>query len=69
MEGRLQAKTGTLSGVKSLSGYLPSQGGQIEFVLILNEPGADGGSGPVWNAFGVALASFPGVVSVAVGPR
>ncbi|MEZ5221213.1 MAG: D-alanyl-D-alanine carboxypeptidase/D-alanyl-D-alanine-endopeptidase [Ilumatobacteraceae bacterium] len=59
--GRLQAKTGTLSGVKSLSGYLPASGGdQIEFALVLNEPAIDdGGFSTVWDALATSLVTYP----------
>lgn len=63
--GRLQAKTGTLSGVKSLAGYLPVEsGGTIEFVLVQNTFAVDqGGFAAVWNALGRALATYPAAVT------
>ena len=58
MEGRLLGKTGTLSGVKSLVGYLPVEGGQpVVFALMMNSAGIDNKSAyrPIWDALGIAL--------------
>jgi serine-type D-Ala-D-Ala carboxypeptidase/endopeptidase (penicillin-binding protein 4) len=58
MSGRLLGKTGTLSGVKSLVGYLPVEGGQpVVFALIMNANGIDNKTAyrPIWNALGEAL--------------
>ena len=58
MEGRLLGKTGTLSGVKSLVGYLPVEGGQpVVFALMMNTAGIDNKSAyrPIWDALGIAL--------------
>lgn len=58
MNGRLLGKTGTLSGVKSLVGYLPVEGGQpVVFAFIMNANGIDNKSSyrPLWNALGDAL--------------
>jgi D-alanyl-D-alanine carboxypeptidase/D-alanyl-D-alanine-endopeptidase (penicillin-binding protein 4) len=58
MNGRLLGKTGTLSGVKSLVGYLPVEGGQpVVFALIMNASGIDNRTAyrPIWNALGEAL--------------
>lgn len=58
MEGRLLGKTGTLSGVKSLVGYLPIEGGQpVVFALMMNTSGIDNKTAyrPIWDALGVAL--------------
>lgn len=57
--GRLVGKTGTLSGVKALVGYVPvDEGDTVRFTLVLNSPGADDRSRyrPVWYSFGDALA-------------
>jgi D-alanyl-D-alanine carboxypeptidase/D-alanyl-D-alanine-endopeptidase (penicillin-binding protein 4) len=51
--GRLVAKTGTLSGVKALAGYMTVEGGEpVELVLIMNSDGIDQSAKfrPVWNA-------------------
>ena len=58
MNGRLLGKTGTLSGVKALVGYLPVEGGQpVVFAFIMNASGIDNKSSyrPLWNALGEAL--------------
>ena len=58
MKGRLLGKTGTLSGVKSLVGYVPVEGGQpVVFTLLMNTPGIDNKTSyrPIWNALGNAL--------------
>jgi D-alanyl-D-alanine carboxypeptidase/D-alanyl-D-alanine-endopeptidase (penicillin-binding protein 4) len=58
MKGRLLGKTGTLSGVKSLVGYLPVEGGQpVVFAFIMNATGIDNRTAyrPLWNALGDAL--------------
>ena len=58
MSGRLLGKTGTLSGVKSLVGYLPIEGGQpVVFALMMNASGIDNKTAyrPIWNALGDAL--------------
>lgn len=58
MKGRLVGKTGTLSGVKALAGYLPLEGNSpVRFALIMNASGIDnqGSYRPIWLAFGSAL--------------
>jgi D-alanyl-D-alanine carboxypeptidase/D-alanyl-D-alanine-endopeptidase (penicillin-binding protein 4) len=58
MNGRLLGKTGTLSGVKSLVGYLPVEGGQpVVFAFIMNASGIDNKTAyrPLWDALGDAL--------------
>jgi serine-type D-Ala-D-Ala carboxypeptidase/endopeptidase (penicillin-binding protein 4) len=64
--GHLRAKTGTLSDVKSLAGYLPVEsGGTIEFVLVQNTPGIEmGGFLTVWADLAAALATYPSAVTV-----
>jgi D-alanyl-D-alanine carboxypeptidase/D-alanyl-D-alanine-endopeptidase (penicillin-binding protein 4) len=72
VEGRLHAKTGTLTGVKSLAGYLPVEGGgTIEFALVQNTPGVDQGSYlSVWSELCNALATYPAAVTQQdLGPR
>lgn len=72
MVGRLRAKTGTLGNlpddqdppaVKSLSGYLPVEGGSaIEFSLLLNGSGTVSDQSvyrPIWDALVATLASYP----------
>ena len=59
MVGRLHAKTGTLNGVRSLSGFVTTPGGQIEFSLILNAAGINEAYVGLWSAFGSALGQYP----------
>ena len=58
IRGRLVGKTGTLSGVKSLVGYVPVEGDDpLMYVLVLNRDGIDNQSAyrPIWYALGSAL--------------
>jgi D-alanyl-D-alanine carboxypeptidase/D-alanyl-D-alanine-endopeptidase (penicillin-binding protein 4) len=58
VKGRLVAKTGTLSGVKSLVGYLPVNGTDpVVFTLLMNRTGIDNQTGyrPIWYALATAL--------------
>lgn len=58
MEGRLAGKTGTLSGVKGLAGYLPLTNSEpVVFAFIMNKVGIDnqGEYRPIWYALGDAL--------------
>lgn len=60
LEGRLVGKTGTLSGVKALIGYVPVEGaGAVRFTLVMNSAGVDNQSRyrPVWYSFGDAMAA------------
>lgn len=54
LAGVLQGKTGTLSSVKSLSGYFVAGGDEITFVLILNGDAA-GDFQSRWDLLGAAL--------------
>jgi D-alanyl-D-alanine carboxypeptidase/D-alanyl-D-alanine-endopeptidase (penicillin-binding protein 4) len=83
LEGRLRGKTGTLynygdgtggkPGAKSLSGFVPVDGGgAIEFSMLLNGPQIAEKTvyRPIWDAFGAVLASYPsGPSAVELGPR
>jgi len=63
LENRLVGKTGSLSGVKGLIGYLPVEGGSvIRFALLLESPGIDEPSAfaPIWQEMlGEAIGSYP----------
>jgi serine-type D-Ala-D-Ala carboxypeptidase/endopeptidase (penicillin-binding protein 4) len=64
-EGWMQAKTGTLTDVKALSGSQPAADGRpVEFSLVLNAPGANDPTvyEPVWNALVELIAGYPVVV-------
>ena len=81
--GRLQGKTGTLGNapynadppaVKTLSGYLPVEGGgAIEYSLLLNAAGTLTDQSvyrPIWDAFVDVLATYPaGPTPAELGPR
>jgi D-alanyl-D-alanine carboxypeptidase/D-alanyl-D-alanine-endopeptidase (penicillin-binding protein 4) len=81
--GRMQAKTGTLGNapynadppaVKTLSGYLPVEGGGAEeFSLLLNASGTLTDQGvyrPIWDAFAEMLATYPaGPTPAELAPR
>jgi D-alanyl-D-alanine carboxypeptidase/D-alanyl-D-alanine-endopeptidase (penicillin-binding protein 4) len=81
--GRLRAKTGTLGNPpydqdppasKSLSGYLPVEGGgTITFALILNGAGVLADQSvyrPVWDALAATLAAYPaGPTAAELAPR
>lgn len=67
MEGRLVAKTGSLTGVKALAGYVPVDGGGlVSFVVLLEGQGVsdDATFRPIWEGYlSDALATYPS------GPR
>ena len=82
VEGRLRAKTGTLSNppaeldppeVKGLAGYLGApDGSTIEFAMVLNSPGVVTADGylPFWGALAERLAAYPaGPPAAELGPR
>ena len=83
LAGKLAAKTGTLGNapynadppaVKSLSGYVPVEGGgAIEFALVLNASGTLTDQSvyrPIWNALAAVLATYPSVATPAqLAPR
>ena len=62
VQGLLKAKTGTLTNVKALSGFLPVKDQEpLYFALILNGSGlADQGNyRPLWDSLAKALVTFP----------
>ncbi|MFZ9230524.1 MAG: D-alanyl-D-alanine carboxypeptidase/D-alanyl-D-alanine endopeptidase [Ilumatobacteraceae bacterium] len=63
LANRLVGKTGSLTGVKGLVGYVPIGGGSvIRFALLLESPGVDDDAvfRPIWQELlGGALASYP----------
>lgn len=59
VDGRLVAKTGTLTGVKSLVGYLPlDEEDDVRFSFLMNSSGIDNPNSfrPIWNSFADALS-------------
>ena len=64
-EGRLRAKTGTLTDVKALSGAQPGADRRdVEFSLVLNRPDADDVANyePVWEQVVALIDDYPIVV-------
>jgi D-alanyl-D-alanine carboxypeptidase/D-alanyl-D-alanine-endopeptidase (penicillin-binding protein 4) len=60
LAGRMRAKTGSLTGVKSLSGYVPVEGGgMIEFAFVLNSPDAVASYLAAWGTLIDALVTYP----------
>jgi D-alanyl-D-alanine carboxypeptidase/D-alanyl-D-alanine-endopeptidase (penicillin-binding protein 4) len=59
VKGRLRAKTGTLTGVKSLTGVVPAGDHRITFAYVLNAPRADVLAKTQWDRLGAAFAAFP----------
>lgn len=65
--GRLHAKTGTLTNVKALTGFVTTTGGTLDFSLILGAAGISDeskgpGTGPYeafWNELAKSLGAYP----------
>ena len=65
-EGWMQAKTGTLTDVKALTGTQPAADGRmLDFSLVLNAPGVDDPVvyEPVWKALTEVIAGYPVIVA------
>jgi D-alanyl-D-alanine carboxypeptidase/D-alanyl-D-alanine-endopeptidase (penicillin-binding protein 4) len=60
-EGRLRAKTGTLTGSRALSGFVDAPDGarHISFSYVQNSPGADAAASPIWDTLGRVLTTYP----------
>ncbi|HWM18658.1 MAG TPA: D-alanyl-D-alanine carboxypeptidase/D-alanyl-D-alanine-endopeptidase [Ilumatobacteraceae bacterium] len=60
-EGSLAAKTGTLTGVRALSGFLPTDDSVMTFSLVLNGAGVDepGYYQPLWTRLVTLLDGYP----------
>jgi serine-type D-Ala-D-Ala carboxypeptidase/endopeptidase (penicillin-binding protein 4) len=64
-EGWMQAKTGTLTDVKALTGSQPATDGRpLDFALVLNAPGANDPVvyEPVWGALTALIDTYPVIV-------
>jgi D-alanyl-D-alanine carboxypeptidase/D-alanyl-D-alanine-endopeptidase (penicillin-binding protein 4) len=64
-EGWMQAKTGTLTDVKALTGEQPAADGRpVDFSVVLNTPGAKDPAvfEPVWDALTELIARYPVIV-------
>jgi D-alanyl-D-alanine carboxypeptidase/D-alanyl-D-alanine-endopeptidase (penicillin-binding protein 4) len=60
-EGLLAAKTGTLTGVRALSGFLPADDGVMSFALVLNGAEVDQPAyyQPLWSRLVTLLDGYP----------
>ena len=68
LSGVIQGKTGSLTGVKSLSGYFVAGGDEVQFVIILNGTSADSFVG-VWDDLAdVLLAASTGPTADSLAP-
>jgi D-alanyl-D-alanine carboxypeptidase/D-alanyl-D-alanine-endopeptidase (penicillin-binding protein 4) len=70
--GLLRAKTGTLTGVRALSGYYPAADGAAAFTLVLNGEGVDAPERyqPLWADLVRVLDLYPlGPEADELGPR
>ena len=64
-EGRLQAKTGTLTGVKALTGTQPGDDGEpVDFALVLNGDDVHDAAvyEPIWRRLVALIAEYPIVI-------
>ena len=60
LAGKLRAKTGTLTGAKALSGFVPADDGHtLTFAFVYNGPNARESAASLWDRFGRALATYP----------
>jgi D-alanyl-D-alanine carboxypeptidase/D-alanyl-D-alanine-endopeptidase (penicillin-binding protein 4) len=59
VRGKLRGKTGTLTGVKSLAGFLDVPDHELGFALVLNVANADSAARPLWEQLGTAFATYP----------
>jgi serine-type D-Ala-D-Ala carboxypeptidase/endopeptidase (penicillin-binding protein 4) len=60
MEGRLRAKTGTLTGARALSGWVAADDGKVvDVAFVVNGSNASQRALPLWDRLGRALALYP----------
>lgn len=82
LSGIIRAKTGTLynyqdgvggkPGAKTLAGYIPLEGGEVEFVLMLNGPqiAEQANYRPIWDLFATILGDYASAPSASdLAPR
>ena len=60
-EGRLMAKTGTLAGVRALSGFMPDEDGLMTFALMFNGAAVEDPAyyQPIWSRLVTLLDGYP----------
>jgi D-alanyl-D-alanine carboxypeptidase/D-alanyl-D-alanine-endopeptidase (penicillin-binding protein 4) len=71
-QGRLRAKTGTLTGSRALSGFVDAADGsrRVSFSYVQNSPAADVAALPVFDALGRVLTTYPAAPpEAALGPQ
>jgi D-alanyl-D-alanine carboxypeptidase/D-alanyl-D-alanine-endopeptidase (penicillin-binding protein 4) len=60
LAGKLRAKSGTLTGSKALTGFVPTDDGHaITFAFVYNGPNARESAASLWDRFARALAAYP----------
>jgi D-alanyl-D-alanine carboxypeptidase/D-alanyl-D-alanine-endopeptidase (penicillin-binding protein 4) len=60
LAGKLKAKTGTLTGSKALTGFVPADDGHmLTFALVYNGPNSRQIANELYDRFGRALATYP----------
>lgn len=70
VEGRLHAKTGTLSNAKALSGFVTTTAGPLVFSMLLAGPDISTTFQPIWDQLAAVLGGYPTGPSVdALQPR
>ena len=58
--GKLRGKTGTLTGAKALTGFLPADDGHtVTFAFVYNGPNSRESAASLFDRLGTALASYP----------
>ena len=58
--GKLRAKTGTLTGAKALTGFVPAADGHtVTFAFVYNGPNARERANDIWGQFADTLATYP----------
>jgi len=60
LAGKLRAKSGTLTGSKALTGFVPTDDGHVlTFSFVYNGPNARESAASLWDRFARALATYP----------